>query len=325
MKAAIWTAYGPPEVLQVRDIEKPQVKDNEVLIKIVATNVFPGDCEMRRFDIHPSMWLPVRLFLGIFKPRIKIMGQELSGIVQSVGTNVTRFKTGDRIFGCTGMRLGSYAEFICLPESYVLDTIPDNISFKEATTYPVGGLHALHFLKKAKVKPGERVLLFGAAGCIGSNAVQLAKLMGAKVTAIDSTNKLEMLTSIGADKVIDYTKKDFTQEGKYYDVIIDFVGKSPYTRSLNLLNKKGRYVLVNVGFSGMLRGLLSSCLSSKKVLFALADPKKKDLAELKGLIQQGKIKAVIDKTYSLEDVAEAHRYVESGEKKGHVVININKA
>lgn len=323
MKAAIWTAYGPPEVLQVQEVEKPQVKENEVLIKIVATNLFPGDCEMRRFDIHPSMWLPVRLFLGIFIPRIKIMGQELAGVVESVGKNVTRFRAGDRVFGSTGMKLGSYADFICLPENYVLDTIPENISFAEATTFPVGGLHALHFLKKAKVKPKEKVLLFGSGGCIGSNAVQLAKLMGANVTAIDSTNKLEMLTSIGADTVIDYTKKDFTQEGKYYDVIIDFVGKSPYTRSLNLLNENGRYVLVNVGLSGMLRGFLTSCFGNKKVIFALAEPKIKDLVELKGLIQEGRIKAVIDRTFSLGDIVEAHRYVESGAKKGHVVIQIN--
>lgn len=323
MKAAIWTAYGPPEVLQVQEIEKPQEKDNEVLIKVMASNLFPGDCEMRRFDIHPSMWLPARLFLGIFKPRIKILGQELAGVVEAVGENVSRFKVGDRIFGCTGMKLGAHAEFICLPESYVLDTIPENISFEEATTFPVGGLHALHFLKKANVKPGEKVLLFGSGGCIGSNAVQLAKLMGAQVSAIDHTDKLQMLTSIGADTVIDYTKKDFTQEGKYYDVIIDFVGKSPYTRSLNMLNQNGRYVLVNVGLSGMLRGFLTSCFSNKKVLFALADPKIKDLAELKGFIQEEKIKAVIDKIFSLQDIVKAHRYVESGAKKGHVVININ--
>lgn len=324
MRAIIWPKYGSPDVLELRDVEKPTPKDNEVLIKIVAATVFAGDCEMRGFDFPISFWLPLRLMFGLRKPRIKILGQELAGEIEAVGMEATHFTKGDQVFAPTDASFGAYAEYICLPGTHPMAIKPINMTYEEAATVPVGGLNALHFLRKANIQTGQKVLINGAAGSIGTFAVQIAKTFGAEVTAVDSTKKLDMLRSIGADHVIDYTQEDFTQNGETYDVIIDVVGKSPYSRSVRSLGQNGRYILGNPRFSGMFKGLWTSMTSSKKVIAALAGYRTEDLVYLKKLIEAGKIKTVIDRRYSLEQIAEAHRYVETGQKTGNVVITVER-
>ena len=326
MKAIIWPKYGSPDVLELRDVEKPIPRNNEILVKIIAATVFAGDCEMRSFDFPLSFWLPLRLMFGLRKPRksVQIPGQELAGVVEAMGSEVTRFRKGDAIFAPLE-QLGAYAEYICFSEKNAAAPKPGNMNFEEAATVPVGGLNALHFVRKGDVQSGQKVLINGSAGSIGTFAVQIAKLFGAEVTAVDSTRKLDMLRSIGADHVIDYTQEDFTMNGKNYDVIIDVVGKSPYARSIKSLKKNGRYVLGNPRFSGMFRGLWTSMTSDKKVIVALTGYKTEDLIYLKELIEAGKIRTVIDRRYPLERIADAHRYVETGEKTGNVVINVTPA
>ncbi|MDY8135644.1 NAD(P)-dependent alcohol dehydrogenase [Aquimarina sp. 2201CG5-10] len=323
MKAVIWTKYGSPDLLEYTEIEKPNPKDDEILVKIYAATVTAGDCELRRFDLAPWIWLPVRLYVGIRKPRIKLLGQELAGEIESVGKNVTELKKGDQIFAEVGMT-GAYKEYTCLSANKrVISIKPKNMSFEEAATIPTGGINALHFLRKGNISAGQQVLINGAGGSIGTYAVQIAKSYGAEVTCVDSTRKLDMLTDIGADYVIDYTKNDFTKNGQTYDLIIDVVGTSSYARSIKSLNKNGHYVLGNPRFLGMIRGLWTSMTSTKKVISQLASPKIGDFLFLKELIEEGKLKSVIDKRYSLKQVAEAHHYVEKGHKTGNVVININ--
>jgi 2-desacetyl-2-hydroxyethyl bacteriochlorophyllide A dehydrogenase len=322
VRAVVWTNYGPPDVLQLEAVDKPTPKDNEVLIKVVAATVFTGDCEMRRGDFPISFWLPLRLMFGIRKPRIKIIGQELAGEIEAVGKAVTSFKAGDHVFAPTDTSFGAYAEYICLPGTHPIQPKPSNMTHDEAATVPVGGLNALHFLRKGKVQSGERILINGAAGSIGTCAVQIAKAFGAEVTAVDSTEKIGKLRSIGADHVIDYTQEDFTRNGRTYDVIIDVVGKSPFSRSVKSLNNHGRYVLGNPRLAGAIKGIWTTLTSSKRVIVALAGYKTEDLEYLKELIEAGKLKAVIDRRYPLEKVADAHRYVETGQKTGNVVITM---
>jgi NADPH:quinone reductase-like Zn-dependent oxidoreductase len=278
VEAVIWPKYGPPDVLQLKEVETPTPKDDEVLIRIVAATVFAGDCEMRAFDFPASFWLPLRLMFGLTKPRkrVQIPGQELAGEIVAVGKDIKH----------------------------------------------VGGLNALHFVRKGNIRKGETVLINGAAGSIGTFAVQIAKIFGAEVTAVDGTRKLDMLRTIGADAVIDYTQQDFTKNGETYDVIIDVVGKSPYSRSVRSLKKNGRYILGNPRFSGFFKGLWTSMTSSKRVIAALTAYRTEDLVFLKELIEAGKMKTVIDRRFSLEQTADAHRYVETGQKSGHVVINV---
>jgi len=323
LRAVIWTKYGPPDVLQLREVEKPRPKDDEVLIKIVATTVFAGDCEMRRFDFPLSFWLPLRLMFGLIKPKVKIPGQELAGEVEAVGKEVTQFKTGDQVFAPTDASFGSYAEYICLKASHPIALKPVNMTYAEAATIPVGGLNALHFLTKANIQSGQKVLINGAGGGIGTVAVQIAKTLEAEVTAVDSSAKLDMLRSIGADHVIDYEREDFTRNGVIYDVIIDVVGTSPFSRSLKSLQTKGRYILGNPRLPGMLKGLWVSMVSSKNVISALAGYTTEDLETLKNLIEAEKIKPVIDRRFPLERIADAHRYVETGQKSGNVVIIVD--
>ncbi|MDH3374734.1 MAG: NAD(P)-dependent alcohol dehydrogenase [Gammaproteobacteria bacterium] len=323
MRAIIWPKYGPPDVLQLKVVETPTPKGDEVLIKVVAATVFAGDCEMRRFDFPMSFWLPLRLMFGLRKPKrkVQILGQELAGEIEAVGKDVTQFKKGDQVFA-PAEKFGAYADYICLPATDAIARKPANMSYEEAATVPVGGLNALHFVRKGNVQTGDEVLINGAAGSIGTFAVQIAKIAGAEVTAVDSSRKLDMLRSIGADEVIDYTQEDFTRNGKTYDVIIDVVGKSSYSRSVTSLNENGRYVLGNPRFSGLFKGLWTSLTSSKKVIAALTGYKAEDLVCLKDLIEAGKMKTVIDRRYPLEDIVEAHRYVETGQKTGHVVITV---
>lgn len=321
MKAMIWTAYGSPDVLQLQEIAQPTPKANEVLIKVHAATVTAGDCELRALKVPILYRLPLWLYVGLAKPqRLTILGQELAGEIAAVGSAVTRFQPGDQVFAAPLLRFGAYAEYTCLPESYPILTKPANMSYAEAATIPTGGLSALHFLRAAKVKAGEKILINGAGGSIGNYTVQLAKAWGAIVTCVDSAPKLAMLRAIGADQVLDYKQTDFTQSGERYDVIIDVVGKSSYARSIQSLKPNGRYVLGNPTLPGTIRGRWTSLTTDKQVISTLADYKMADLLFLKDLFEAGKLKAVIDKSYGLAQVADAHRYVEQGHKAGHVVI-----
>jgi 2-desacetyl-2-hydroxyethyl bacteriochlorophyllide A dehydrogenase len=328
MKAIIWTAYGPPEVLQLQEIEKPLPKDNEVLIRIHATTVTAGDCESRRLDLPMGLGLLMRLFVGIRKPKnILILGQEFSGEVESVGKNVTSYKPGDQVFGGTGFTKGTYAEYVCLeeePEEGVLAIKPDNITHQEAAGVTTGGLEALHFIGKAGLLPDQKVLIIGAGGSIGTFGVQLAKNAGADVTVVDHGEKLKMLQSLGADQVIDFTREDFTQKDQNYDVIFDVIGAGRLSRNLRSLKEGGMYLLANPRIGKMIWGNLVSRFGKKNVVFDMSQQTKEDLIQLKDLIEAGKIKTVIDRIMPLEDMVEAHHYVESGLKKGNLIIIIEK-
>lgn len=328
MKAVVWTAYGPPDVLKLKEVEKPAPKDDQVLIKIHATTVTAGDCEMRSLKMPLGLGSIIRIYAGIIRPkRITILGQELAGVVESVGKNVTRFKAGDRVFGRTGFTMGAYAEYICLPESPgdadgIITEMPSGMSFVEAAAVPLGGLESLHFLGKANIRKGEKVLINGAGGSIGTAGIQLAKYYGAEVTAVDRTEKLEMLRSIGSDYVIDYTQQDFTTSGNSYDVIFDVVGKSPFLGSIRALKENGRYLLANPKLVQMIRARSAARKSGKMIFHTTAVPTQADLGLLKELIETGYLKMVIDRHYQLAEMVEAHRYVESGQKKGNVVIPV---
>lgn len=327
MKAVVWTRYGPPEVLQLREVVTPIPKDDEVRVRIHATTVTAGDCEVRGLNMPLWLRLPMRAYAGLWKPvRLTVLGQELAGEVESVGRHVTRFKVGDPVFGTPGFGLGCYAEYICLPEAgddAVLAAKPANISYDEAAAIPFGAMEALHFLRKARIEAGERILINGAGGSIGTFGVQIAKHHGAEVTAVDSAVKLDMLRSIGADRVVDYTQEDFTRSGETYDVIFDVIGKSPYAGSMRSLKPNGRYVLANPRPSHRLRGLFSTMGGGRKVISGSAVRKNEDLLFLKALIEAGVIRTVIDRTYPLEEMVEAHRYVETGEKQGNLIIAVS--
>lgn len=325
MKAMVWTKYGPPEVLQLQEVAKPTPKDNEVLIKVQAATVTLGDCELRSLKLAFWLRLPLRVYLGIRKPtRVTILGQELAGEVEAVGKDVTRFKPGDPVFSPTMLRLGAYAEYICLPEKYPVLKLA-SLTYEEAATIPTGGINALHFLKVANIQPGEHVLINGAGGSIGTYAVQIAKTLGAEVTAVDSAEKLAMLRAIGADHAIDYAQEDFTQNGQHYDVIVDVVGKSPFGSSVSALQPKGRYILGNPSVSAMIRRRVTPMSAGKQVIVAVAGYKAEDYAMLIALMAAGKIKAIIDRRYALAQTAEAHRYVEEGHKQGNLIITVENS
>jgi NADPH:quinone reductase-like Zn-dependent oxidoreductase len=329
MKAIVWTEYGPPDVLQLKEVATPTPQDNEVLIRIYATTVTAGDCEQRSLKLPFWLALPMRAYVGLQRPkRITTLGMELAGEIEAVGNDVTRFRKGDQVFAATGfVRMGAYAEYICLPEEPedgALALKPANMTYEEAAAVPVGGLEALHFLRQVAIQSRQKVLINGAGGTIGTFAVQLAKYFGAEVTGVDSAGKLDMLRSIGADQVIDYTQEDFTQSGQTYDVILDVVSKSSFSGSVRSLKQNGRYLIANPGPSQMVRGRWTSRTSSKKVIFGAAHPKTEDLLFLKELIEAGKLTSVIDRCYPLEQIVEAHRYVETGQKQGHVIITVDQ-
>ncbi len=316
MKAIVYTKFGPPEVLQLREVEKPTPKANEVLIKIVATAVVKEDPDMRA---SPG-------FNGFLKPRHPILGQELAGEIEATGKDVTRFKPGDQVYGID--MFGAYAEYKCMPENGVLVIKPANMSFEEAASVPNGALTALPFLRdKGNIQGGQTVLIYGASGSVGAAAVQIARYYGAKVTAVCSTANLEWVKSLGADQVIDYTREDFTQNCMTYDIIFDTVGKRLFSDCKGSLTDEGIYLSTVPTPVIMLQALWTAKRGSKKVKFAAtglrpASEKIKDLVFLKELIEAGKIKPVIDRIYPLEQIAEAHRYVEQGHKKGNVVITV---
>jgi len=328
MKAIVWTKYGSPDSLQLQEIEKPVPKDDEILIKIHATTVTAGDCEMRRLELPLMLSFPVRLYAGFLKPkRIPILGQELAGEVVEVGRNVNSFKVGDQVFGTTGFGFGAYAEYICLPGEPkemqgVLAIKPSNLTYEEASAVPTAGFEALHFLRKANIQHGKRVLIIGGGGSIGTFSIQLARHFGAEVVGVDSTEKLEMMRSIGATGVIDYTKEDYVNQTESYDLIIDVVGKGSVYRRLKLLKPDGYYFLAYAGLLQILLGMWVSLTSKKKLKIESSSQSKADLALLRELIETGKLKPVIDKTYPLVQTAEAHCYAESGSKKGNIAISV---
>ena len=321
MKAIVYTKYGPPEVLQLKEIEKPTPKDNEVLIKVYATTVTLYDCWVRSCTAPPGFGLLNRLASGLRKPRQPILGTELAGEIEAVGKDVNLFRKGDQVFGFTGS-LGAYVEYICLPEDGALALKPINVTYEEAAAVPQGALTALYFLRKGNIQSGQKVLIYGASGGVGTFAVQLAKYFGAEVTGVCSTPKLELVKSLGADKVIDYTKEDFTKSGETYDIIFDTVGKSPFSGSKRSLKKEGLYIHTTFGLPRFFRILWLNMTSSKKAIIGLLEEKIEELIFLKELIEAGKLTSVIDRSYSMELTAEAHRYVETGQKKGQVVITV---
>lgn len=323
MKAIICTEYGSPAVLHLRHNPKPMPKDDEILIKVIATTAATADVRIRGLDVPVLLKLPFRLAMGWSKPRNDILGTELAGVVEAVGQAVQSFRVGDSVFGSTGMRLGAYAEYVCLPESAVLTTKPSNLSYEEAAAVFFGGHTALHFLNQADIQRGQNVLIYGASGSIGTYAVQLAKVMGAKVTGVCSAANLEMVKALGADHVIDYTTQDFTQNGVAYDVIFDTVGKSPFAGCVQSLTPDGYYLrAVHMTPAPILRGMWVSMTTSKKVVGGVASETQEDLEFLKELLTTKAIKVVIDRCYPLAQLADAHRYVETGHKKGNVVIMV---
>ncbi|MDO8847669.1 MAG: NAD(P)-dependent alcohol dehydrogenase [Coriobacteriia bacterium] len=325
MKAVVCTAYGRPEVLQLRDVRKPVPKANEVLIRIRATTVSAADCELRRFDFAPWIWLPMRLAFGIIRPRQPVLGQELAGDIESVGKDVTSLERGERVFAATGVGLGAYAEYVCLrenPQTGALSSMPINLSYEEAAAVPYGGGEALAFLRKADVRHGQRVLVNGAGGSFGTFAVQLAKILGAHVTAVDAAPKLKMLRAIGADCVIDYAQNDFTDSTETYDVIFDVVRNTPSGRMVMSLNENGCLLMANPGFMQFVRAKWAARRSTKRVSFAPSTDTSGDLAHLRGLIEAGKLRPVIDRRFPLEQMAEAHRYAETQEKLGNIVVTV---
>ena len=322
MKAVVCTRYGPPEVLELREVERPVPKDDEVLVRVHATTAARGDCELRSLKLPLLLQIPVRIGFGFRGPRRRILGQELASEVDSVGKGVTRFKKGDRVFAFTGFRLGGYAEYDCLPEKGLVAAMPANMSYEEAAAVPVGGLHALHFLRRAEIHPGQKVLIVGAGGSIGTFAVQIARSSGAEVTGVDSGRKLDAVRSIGADHVVDYMKEDFTESGETYDVIFDVIGRSKFSPTFRCLNAKGTYLLGNPGLGQFVRAPVTSKKGGRKVIGGSVSYEVEDLVALKELIEAGKVKSMIDRRYQLEQIVEAHRYVDDGQKIGNVSVSV---
>ena len=323
MKAITYSRYGPPDVLQLKDVEKPKPEDHEVLIKVRAAEVTKSDCEMRSFKYSVKwFWLPLRIALGVRKPRRQILGGYFSGEIESTGKDIIHFSVGDQVFGAAGLRLGAYGEYVALPASYTIVAKPNNMSFAEAAAVPLGGLNALHFMRRAEIRTGEKVLINGAGGSIGAHAVQIAKSMDAEVIAVDSSIKKDFLLRIGADHFIDYTKEDFSANGRRYDVIFDMVPGSSYSTCINALNPNGRYLSGNPRLSVMLRSVFTTRFTNKTASFAFARETKEELLTLKLMIEEGKTRSIVDRVYSMQQAAEAHHRVETEERVGAVVIAI---
>lgn len=322
MKAIVYERYGPPEVLQLKEVEKPTPKDNEVLIKTHATTVTSGDWRVRSLDVPVGFGLISRLFFGISRPRQPILGTELAGQIESVGKDVKKFKVGDQVFAFNGASMGCHAEYKCMPEDGAVALKPPNLTYDEAAAISFGGTTALDFFRRAKLQSGEKVLVNGSSGGVGTAAVQLARHFGADVTGVCSTANVALVRSLGATHVIDYTKADFTRTGETYDVIVDTVGTAPFSRSKDSLKERGRLLLVLGGLPDMLPIPWVSMTSSKKIIAGPAAERAEDLSFLAGLAEAGEFKPVIDRRYPFEQIAEAHRYVDTGRKKGNVIITL---
>jgi len=315
MKAIVCTKYGPPDVLELKEVEKPAIKDNEVLIRVHATTVTPTDLRFRQ-----GKNIIARMMAGPIKPKNSILGVELAGEVEAVGKDVKQLKKGDQVYG--GGRPGAHAEYVCMPEDKVAMK-PTNMTYEEAAAVPFGATSSLQFLRdKGNIQSGHKVLINGASGSVGTFAVQLAKYFGAEVTGVCSTTNLELVKSLGADKVIDYTKEDFTKTGQTYDIVFDAVGKSSFSKCKSLLNQKGIYLNTVATIPLLLQMLWTSKIGSKKAIFIIVPLRTEDLIFLKDAIEAGKIKTVIDRSYPLSQTAEAHRYAEKGHAKGKVVITL---
>jgi NADPH:quinone reductase-like Zn-dependent oxidoreductase len=301
MKAIVYTRPGPPDVVRLQEVETPAPNEDEILIRVHATTVTPGDCNLRRFPVPTLFWLLMRILYGVRRPRNRILGSDLAGDVEAVGRHVTQFKEGDQVFASTEMSFGAHAEYVCMPEGGVVAAKPSTMTYEEAAAVPFGALAALFFLREGDIQSGQRVLINGASGGVGTLAVQLSKALGTDVTGVCGTTNLELVKSLGADEVIDYTREDFTEGGKLYDLIFDAVGKSSLSQCKRVLSPNGTFVTTQQG---------------------LARHRQEDLVFLKELIEMGKMRAIIDRRYPLEETAEAHRYVETGHKTGSVVITV---
>lgn len=322
MKAAVRTEYGPPEVLHMAEMPKPTPKDNEVLIKIYATTVTSGDCRVRGLNVPAGFGLIIRLAMGVWRPRQTVLGSEFAGVVEAIGSKVTGFKVGDRVFGMSGASMGANAQYKCAAENGPLAHIPPNLSYEEAAALPFGGTTALDFFRRGGLKAGDKLLVNGASGAVGVAAVQLARHFGAEVTAVCSGANADMVRTLGAQHVIDYTRQDFTASGEQYDVIMDMVGTAGFARSKNSLRKGGRLLLVIATLGQMVSSAWESA-GGKKVIAGPGSERAEDVKLLAKLAQEGHLKPVIDRQYPLEQLAAAHRYVETGRKRGSVTIKVS--
>jgi NADPH:quinone reductase-like Zn-dependent oxidoreductase len=330
MNAVVYTEFGPPEVLHLQEVPKPVPKDNEVLIRVRATPVNYGDLAARNFKNIPArefhmplpLLIPSRFYFGLSKPRVNILGSEFAGEIEAVGTEVTKYQVGDQVMGYLGQQMGAYAEYVCMPAEGSLALKPETMNFAEAAAVPYGAIMATSLLRHGKLQPGRKVLINGASGGIGSAAVQLAKSYGAEVTGVCGTPRIDYVKSLGADRVIDYTREDFTQNGETYDLIFDVLGKSSFARCKNSLKPDGIYLLASFKMKAVFQMLGTRISGSQKVICALANEDPEDLVAIKKLAEAGQFKTVIDRTFPLEQAAEAHRYAESGEKKGSIIITM---
>ena len=324
MKAIVYERYGPPEVLELMEVAKPTPKHNEVLIKTHATTVTSADWRVRSLEVPLGFRLIVRLVFGISKPKQPILGSELAGVIESIGKDVAKFKVGDQVFAFSDAGMGCHAEYKCMPQEGAVVLKPPSLSYDEAAALSFGGTTALDFLRRGKLHSGEKVLVNGASGGVGTAAVQLAKYFGADVTGVCSTANMELVRSLGARHVIDYTKEDFTQNGETYDVIMDTVGTAPFSRSKDSLKAGGRLLMVLAGLPDMLRIPWVSVTSSKKVIAGPVAVRAEDLRFLAGLAEAGEFRPVIDRRYPFEQIAQAHSYVDTGRKKGNVIITLER-
>ena len=322
MRAIVYRKYGPPEVLQIEDVEMPAPRANEILVKVVAAEATKSDCELRSFNFAVRWFtIPLRVVLGVFRPKRQILGGYFSGVVEKVGAEVSKFKPGDEIFGSTQLRFGGYGEYLCVPEKYCLVEKPNNLSHQQAAAVPLGGLNALHFMRRANLNAGEKVLIIGAGASIGTFGVQIAKCFGAEVTVVDAPHKEKMLRRLGADHFIDYSKQHFADSENRYDVIFNMVASTAFSDGMKCLKEGGRYLTANPKFSDFLRTMLLSKSSQKKAIVTFAAEMEEELLTLKKMIEAGQIAPVIDRVYAMEQVAEAHRRVEREERVGCVVIS----
>lgn len=333
MKAIVYTRYGAPDVLELKEVARPTPGDHELLIRVHATTVSTGDLiarnmgniSPRRFSMPMPLWLPTRLAFGFRRPRKTILGAELAGEVEAVGKDVKRFRAGDQVFAYRGADFGAYAEYLCMPEGGCVAAKPANMTYEEAAGVPYGAITALSLLRKAQLQPGQRILILGASGGIGSAAVQLAgSHFGAEVTGVCSTPRLELVRALGAVKAIDYTTDDFTRGGETYDLIFDVLGKSSFSLCRGSLKQNGRYLPVSFKTRQLFQMLWTSMTGGKKVTCALSDEKPEDLILIKELVEAGKLRSIIDRRFPLERAAEAHAYVEQGHRKGSVVITLDR-